>query len=292
MTEKIFNYKNSAELITPQEFSFTSTNNLALYAIKWIPPTDPTAVIVLVHGIAEHSGRYEHVAQVLVDAGFAVYTYDHSAHGKSAGEPRTYFTSFDLPLADLTTFVDMVIKENPAKKIFVYGHSMGSLISCLYVLKNQTKVAGWISSGSPLAVETSLPKPAVAILLAIASLLPTTRLIKIDPKALTHDENIVQAYLTDPLVDSKPARLGMVAHIVRNSRVVKGQLGNLRLPILLLHGGLDTVCPPAASPLIHEKAGATDKTLKVYEGLFHEIHNETHFGRIMTDMVEWISGRC
>ncbi len=248
-------------------------------------------MIVLVHGIAEHSGRYGHVAEAFVNADFAVYAYDHRAHGKSEGEPRTYFASFDLAVADLAVYIEIVRQENPTKKIFVYGHSMGSLISNLYVLRNQDKIAGWISSGSPLTVDKSLPAPIVMILSAIGAIAPTLRLAKIDPKDLTHDENIVNAYITDPLGDSKPTRLGMARGIISNSHVVIGQLPNLKMPILLLHGGSDKICPPSASPLIHEKAGSKDKTLKIYDGLYHEIHNEPYYGRIMTDVIEWICGR-
>jgi len=291
MTTKIFNYKDSAEQLISQEVMFKSSDGLKLHSVKWLPKTDPKAVIIIVHGIAEHIGRYEHVAQVFVDAGFAVYGYDHRTHGKSAGEPRTYFTSFDVPVADLTQFVELVQKENPNKKVFMYGHSMGSLISNLYALKHQDKLAGWISSGSPLAADTSVPAPVLMILTALSKVFPTLRLVKIPPTDLTHDVNIVNAYITDPLVDAQPTRLGMASGIIGNGKSVISQLGNLRLPILLLHGGEDKVCPPAASPLIYEKAGSKDKTLKVYEGLYHEIHNETQFGRIMSDVIEWILGR-
>jgi lysophospholipase len=291
MMTKIFNYKDSSEQIVPQEASFKSADGFKLHSVKWLPKTEPKAVIVLVHGIAEHSGRYGHVAEAFVNADFAVYSYDHRAHGKSEGEPRTYFTSFDLAVADLAVYIEIVRQENPTKKIFVYGHSMGSLISNLYVLRNQDKIAGWISSGSPLTVDKSLPAPIVMILSAIGAIAPTLRLAKIDPKDLTHDENIVNAYITDPLGDSKPTRLGMARGIISNSHVVIGQLPNLKMPILLLHGGSDKICPPSASPLIHEKAGSKDKTLKIYDGLYHEIHNETHYGRIMTDVIEWICGR-
>lgn len=291
MNTKIFNYKDSSEQLVPQEASFKSADGLKLYSVKWLPKTEPKAVIILVHGIAEHSGRYGHVAEAFVNADLAVYAYDHRAHGKSEGEPRTYFASFDLAVADLAVYVEIVRQENPNKKIFVYGHSMGSLISNLYVLKNQDKIAGWISSGSPLTVDKSVPAPLVMILSAIGAIAPTLRLAKIDPKDLTHDENIISAYITDPLGDSKPNRLGMVRGIINNSHVVIAQLANLKLPILLLHGSEDRLCPASASPIIYEKAGSKDKTLKIYDGLYHEIHNETYYGRIMTDMIEWIYGK-
>ncbi len=291
MNTKIFSYKNSPDSVPAQEFTLTTTDNKNLYAVKWLPEAEAKAIIIIVHGIAEHIGRYEHVAQVFVDAGFAVYGYDHRTHGKSEGEPRTYFTNFNVPVADLAQFVELVQKENPNKKLFMYGHSMGSLISNLYALKHQDKLAGWISSGSPLATDTSVPAPVLMILTTLSKIFPTLRLVKIPPTDLTHDENIVNAYITDPLVDAQPTRLGMASGIVSNGKSVISQLGNLRLPILLLHGGEDKVCPPAASPLIYEKAGSKDKTLKVYEGLYHEIHNETQFGRIMSDVIEWVLGR-
>ncbi len=291
MTDKIFNYKDASDIIAAQEFTFTTADNIILHAVKWLPTTDPKAVILLVHGIAEHSGRYGHVAEAFVDAGFAFYAYDHRSHGKSGGEPRTYFASFDLPVADLSLYIDLIRKENPNKKIFVYGHSMGSLISNLYLLKNQDKIAGWISSGSPLAVSTTVSAFLVMVLTLLSKIAPTKRQTKIDPTMLTHDENIVKAYIADPLGDAEPMRIGMGAGIITNGKAVIPQLGTLRLPILLLHGSQDTICPPPASQWIYDQAGSTDKTLKIYEGLYHEIHNETHYGRIMNDIIEWVSGR-
>jgi lysophospholipase len=292
MTEKIFTYKDSPDTIPAQAFTLKTTDNLMLHAQKWRPNSDPKAVILIVHGIAEHIGRYDHVAHVLVEAGLAVYGYDHRAHGKSDGQPRSYIHPFTKAIDDLGLVVNYVRQENPTKKLFIYGHSMGSLISNLYVLKHQDGVAGWISSGSPLTSDSNTPTLVVQLLTVLSKIAPQLQMVNIPPSDLTHDQNIVQAYIHDPLVNAKPTRLGMASAIVSQSKVVISQLGTLRLPILLLHGSDDKICPMSASQLIYEKASSTDKTLKIYEGLYHEIHNETLYGRILSDIIEWVYGRC
>jgi lysophospholipase len=153
-------------------------------------------------------------------------------------------------------------------------------------------VAGWISSGSPLTSDSNTPTLVVQLLTVLSKIAPQLQMVNIPPSDLTHDQNIVQAYIHDPLVNAKPTRLGMASAIVSQSKVVISQLGTLRLPILLLHGSDDKICPMSASQLIYEKASSTDKTLKIYEGLYHEIHNETLYGRILSDIIEWVYGRC
>lgn len=291
MTEKIFNYKDKPDTVPAQAFTLKTSDNLMLHAQKWLPDGEAKAVILIVHGIAEHIGRYDHVAQVFVEAGFAVYGCDHRAHGKSDGEPRTYITPFTQTVDDLALVVTHIREENPTKKLFIYGHSMGSLISNLYVLKHQDQFAGWISSGSPLTSDTTASTLTIQFLTALSRIFPTLALVKLPPTDLSHDENIVQAYINDPLVNTKPTRIGMAREIIEQSKLVISQLHTLHLPILLLHGSDDKICPMSASKLIYEKAGSPDKTLKIYEDLYHEIHNETLYGRIMSDIIEWIMGR-
>ena len=291
MTEKVFNYKDKPDTVSAQAFTLKTSDNLMLHAQKWLPDSEPKAVVLLVHGIAEHIGRYDHVAQAFVSADFAVYGYDHRTHGKSDGDPRTYINPFTQAIDDLALVVTHVRQENPTQKLFVYGHSMGSLISNLYILKNQDIVAGWISSGSPLTSDSNTPALVVQILSFISKFAPTLQLVNIPPTDLSHDQNIVQAYIHDPLVNAKPTRLGMASAIISHSKTVISQLNTLRLPILLLHGNADKICPMSASKLIYEKASSADKTLKIYEDLYHEIHNETLYGRIMSDIIEWIMGR-
>ncbi len=291
MTEKVFNYKDKPDTVPAQAFTLKTSDNLMLHAQKWLPDGAPKAVVLIVHGIAEHIGRYDHVAQTFVEAGLAVYGYDHRTHGKSDGEPRSYIIPFTQAVDDLALVMTHVRQENPTTKIFMYGHSMGSLISNLYVLKHQDQLAGWISSGSPLTSDTSAPALVVQILTLLSKIAPTLQMVNIPPTDLSHDQNIVNAYINDPLVNAKPTRLGMASAIISHSKQVISQLNTLRLPILLLHGSADKICPMSASQLIYEKAGSADKTLKIYEDLYHEIHNETLYGRIMSDIIEWIMGR-
>ncbi|MCL4254531.1 MAG: alpha/beta hydrolase, partial [Anaerolineae bacterium] len=258
MTEKIFNYKDKPDTVSAQTFTLKTKDNITLHAQKWLPNGESKAMIIIVHGIAEHIGRYDHVAQVFVEAGFAVYGHDHRTHGKSEGEPRSYITPFTQAVDDLGLMVAHIRQENPTQKLFMYGHSMGSLISNLYILKHQDQFAGWISSGSPLTSDTTTSTLTIQFLTALSRIFPTLALVKLPPTDLSHDENIVQAYINDPLVNTQPTRIGMAREIIEQTKLVISQLNTLRLPILLLHGSDDKICPVSASKLIYEKAQHDD----------------------------------
>lgn len=269
-----------------------------LHFVEWSPYTvpdaglenDPKAVILIVHGIGEHSRRYDHAAAAFVQNGYAVYGYDHRGHGKSDGE-RAHFEIFDLPVDDLRQVVEAVRERHPGKKLLIYGHSMGSLISTLYLLKYPDGVAGFISSGSPLGIEASQPALLVRVLAAISRIAPRLRVLPMDLSVLSRDPRVIEAYANDPLNDNRPTSLGMAREIVQQGAQAYGMLDRLRLPLLLIHGDADTLCPPPGSQMIHDRAGSTDKTLKWYAGLRHEIHNEPEQAEVMADMVAWVDAR-
>jgi lysophospholipase len=226
----------------------------------------------------------------LVEAGYAVYGLDHHGHGKSGGDPRTYFDSFDQPLNDLKQYLDSIKASQPGKKIFMYGHSLGSLITLVYALKHQKDLAGLVLSGSTLAVEAAQP----AIRVTIGGILD-----KIAPKfaatppvpstTLSRDEAVSRAYDTDPLVEHGKVRARMGYQIVINSRYVKSHLNELKLPIFIFHGEEDKLTPPLGSQILYDGAGSADKTLKFYDNLRHETHNEPEQGMVIDNIIQWLN---
>jgi lysophospholipase len=268
-----------------------TTDGLSLHTITWTPSTDPKAVIFLIHGIGEHSGRYRHVAQYLNDHGYAVVSYDHRGHGKSEGE-RVYFTSFDVPVEDMRKVFAEVQRQFPGKKIFIYGHSMGSLISTLYLLKYQDGVSGYISSGSPLGVETTAPAAMLIIGKVIARVAPKLPLVAPDFKTLSRDPKVIQAVLDDPLASKAPTRAGMAAAFVAHAANVPPQLGKITLPILIVHGEADQLTPLVGSVRLNTGVRSADKTMKVYPGLLHELHNEPEQQDVLADIVAWLDARA
>ncbi len=269
--------------------SFQSADGTKIYTESWLPEGDARAVVIIVHGLGEHIGRYSHVAPKMVEAGYAVYGLDHHAHGKSGGDPRTYFDSFDLPVNDLKQYLDSVKVAQPGKKIFMYGHSLGSLITLTFALRHQQELAGLVLSGATLAVETAQP----AILLSLAGVMnkiaPQLAITPPLPSStLSRDEAVTSAYDTDPLVEHGNVRVRMGYQIVTASREVKAHLSELKLPLFIFHGADDKLCPPAGSQIVFDGAGSADKTLKFYDGLRHETHNEPEQDMVIANIIQWL----
>lgn len=270
--------------------SLQTTDGLKLHTMSWLPQDDPKAVVFLIHGIGEHSGRYHHVAESLNQRGYAVVSYDHRGHGKSEGE-RTYFTSFDVPVEDMRRVFKQVEQAFPGKKIFIYGHSIGSLISTLYLLKYQNGIAGYVSSGSPLGLDTTASAVMVAVSKIVARIAPKLRLVSTDVKTLSRDPAVIQAFESDDLTDKQSTRAGMAGGFLHHALNTPAQLGKISLPILIIHGDADQLTPIAGSQRLDRMVSSTDKTFKVYPGLYHELHNEPEQQQVLADVGAWLDAR-
>lgn len=268
--------------------SFQSTDGITIYTESWLPDATPKAIIVLVHGLAEHIGRYQHVAEAFVGQEYAVYGLDHRTHGRSGGEPRVYITDFGQVVADLKQYMDTIRAQHPQTKIFIYGHSMGSFISTRYVLQHPADLAGFISSGSPLLIDTTISPIITQVANLLNRLLPRLPFVKLDLESISRDPEVVAAYQADPLVHAQPVRIRMAVGYNNMIGPVRDQLSQIQIPLLILHGGDDKTSPVSGSELLYEKASSTDKTLKIYPGLYHEIHNEPEKTTVLNDIQQWL----
>ncbi len=267
----------------------TTPDGIRLHTVSWLPAGDPRAAVLLVHGIAEHSGRYAHVAAHLNAQGYAVYSFDHRAHGQSSGEPRSFIADFDLPVADTRLVFEALQAQQPGKKLFIYGHSMGSFVTLLFAMRYQAELAGVISSGCPLTIDTTVPAAVVMIGNILNSILPMLPLVKLELAAISRDPAVVTAYNNDPLVVQTPVRVRMATSYNQALKALRPALGQLRVPLLLLHGEADRIAPVSGSQLVYDQAGAGDKTLKRYPGLYHEIHNEPEKAQVLADITDWLN---
>jgi lysophospholipase len=276
----------------PMQFAHSTleaADGTRLYTVSWMTDAPPKAAVVIAHGLAEHIHRYEHVAAFFADThGFAVYGLDHRGHGKSEGL-RTYFDSMEQPVEDLKRYVETIKPQHT--KLFLYGHSMGSLISLLYALKYPNDFAGLIVTGCTVDVESAAPPPLVWVGRLLDRLIPKVHFLPLDSTGISTDPAVVQKYNNDPLVDRQPTRVHLAAEIGRNSTLVKQRMSEIKLPVLILHGGADKICPPSGSEALYAGVGSKDKTRQIYAGLYHEIHNEPHQQAILETMAAWMRER-
>ncbi len=251
-------------------------------------PEKPRAVVVIAHGMGEHGGRYGHVVARLVDAGFLVAVPDHLGHGKSGGK-RMQLSSFADFTDDLgKVFADVAVGSLPT---FLLGHSMGGCIALDYALDHQDQLDGLILSGAAVKPGDDLSPIAIRaakILGRVAPGLPTTGL-PVDK--ISRDPDVVAAYKADPLVTVSKIPAGLAAAMLSTMQSFPGRLPSLHIPVLVLHGGDDALTDPAGSQLVEDLAGSSDKTLIIYDGLYHEIFNEPEQDKVLTDVVDWISAR-
>jgi len=271
-----------------REGKFKGYKGLNLYFQCWLPEGKPKAVLLVAHGLAEHSGRYKNLVDYFVPKGYAVYALDHRGHGKSEGT-RSYVDSFNDYLTDLKTFFDMVRKEHKNTKIFLFGHSLGGTIATAYAVEHQEELAGLILSGSSLVPSTSVSPALLAVAGVISALLPKMGVTLLDASAISRDKSVVDAYVNDPLVfrGKVPARTG--AELARMWKQLPEQMPKIKLPILIMHGFADQLADPRGSKLLYERVGSKDKTLKLYDNCYHEICNEPEREQVFVDMGAWLA---
>lgn len=266
--------------------SFMGQQNITIFTQQWLPEGAPRAVIVIAHGYGEHSGRYAHVAAHLVQHRYAVYALDHRGHGQSGG-PRTQIRDMREFVADLHTYIEQVRAAHPDLPLVLYGHSMGSQIALLYAGQHQDDLAGLITTGTALA--SSNHPLLVAAVKLLGGLHFNGRILpQIPASAISRDPDIVQAYVDDPLVDSRPVRLDMAAALARGLEHAGRVLPDLRVPYLALHGGGDLITLPEAARIVERRSGSPDTTVKIYDGLYHEIHNEPENDQVLADITQWL----
>ncbi|MEX5721514.1 alpha/beta hydrolase [Geodermatophilus maliterrae] len=248
---------------------------------------DPVGVVVLVHGAHEHGGRYAHVAERLGAAGYAGYAADHPGHGRSPGR-RGDLVSLDAAVAGVATLARTAADRHPGVPLFVYGHSLGGLVALQYLTGTpHERVAGGVVSAP--ALDTSTATPVQRVLAPVLSrLAPGLGVLTLDPETVSRDPEVVAAYRADPLnhTGKMLARTGTA--IMLGAAGMPARLRSLTLPLLVIHGGADRLMPPSASEVVRAHAASPDLTVRVYEGLFHEPHNEPEKDEVLADVVAWL----
>jgi alpha-beta hydrolase superfamily lysophospholipase len=269
------------------EGTFKGVRNASIYHQAWLPEGEARAAVLIVHGLGEHSGRYMNVVNALVPRGYAVYALDHLGHGKSEGE-REVIERFDDYTNTLTTYLGMVKGWQPGKPVFLLGHSMGGLIATTYLLDHQAEFRGAVISAPAIKVGESVPKATILMGKVLSVIAPKMGVLALDSSAISRDPEVVRAYVNDPLVfhGKTPARLA--AEMLKAMQRVTAEVGTISLPFIVMQGSEDRLVDPGGTRMLYEQAGSKDKTLKIYEGFFHEVCNEPECALVLDDVGDWL----
>ena len=247
----------------------------------------PRGVVLIVHGLGEHSGRYQHVADTLATRGYACLAPDHPGHGRSPGH-RCYIDSFDAFYPALDALRDIIEDQYPGLPCFIVGHSMGGLITANYLLSRQERFAGAAFSGA--AFEVPEPPSAAAIFInkIIAALLPRLGVLQLDASQVSRDPEVVRRYQEDPLVHSGKISAKLVVELFGAMQALEQRRSAITLPVLIMHGEGDVMAAATGSEQFFAGVGSEDKTLRLYPGLYHEIFNEPEQARVLGELGDWL----
>ncbi len=272
--------------MTCTEFELEGADGRPRFARAWIPLHEPLGAVGIVHGLGEHSGCYVEVAEHLNRAGLAVVAFDQRGHGRSPGQ-RGHVRSYESLLDDVEVLVREVEHRAGRLPRFLYGHSLGGNLVLNLALRRSTELSGLVVASPLLRLAVPPPRWKVVLGHTMNLLWPSARFRKdIDPADLSHDAQAVQRYRDDPLIHQcVSARLGV--EMLAAGRWALRHAAELSLPALLMHGEADRVTSAAASREFAARSGSRC-TLKIWDGLFHELHWETQRALVLDDVARWL----
>jgi acylglycerol lipase len=271
------------------ESGWTTKDGLHLHARCWQPDGEVTAVVCLVHGLGEHGDRYAHLADFLTDHGDALFSFDLRGHGRSGGA-RGHSPAYDSLMDDVADCLAEAVRTFPDKPLFLYGHSLGGNLALNYGLRRQPALAGLIATGPELRLAFQPSGATLALGKILYRVMPSLQLANgLNPQWLSHDQGVVSAYGADPLVhDRISARLAL--DLLQAGDWALQHAGEWTLPLLLMHGEADPICSVSGSRDFAAAAGPAC-TLKVWPGLYHEIHNEHEQQQVFDYLLPWLHAR-
>jgi alpha-beta hydrolase superfamily lysophospholipase len=270
------------------EDHFLGVNSCKLYYKIWEPEATPVkAVVIFVHGVGEHIGRYNRLVEGLVPAGYVLAGYDLRGHGRSDGQ-RGHIDSWEDYRGDLKLFIDLVRKLFPHPQVFIYGHSLGAMIVQDFLIDYQDGLAGAVLSGTPIVPTKVAPPHQVLLVKILSGILPRASInMHVEGSDLSRDVKMAAAYDQDSLVHWKRTfRWGREG--LRTIERVKEGAFRITLPVLYIHGGEDRSVSLEGSKYCYEHVKSEDKKLVVYPGSYHEPHNDLDYQLVVGDIINWL----
>jgi acylglycerol lipase len=277
--------KNSNVL---DESSFEGVGGLKIHTRSWRPEGKPRGVMILIHGFNAHSGYMVWPAEQFAANGLAVYALDLRGRGKSEGA-RFYVETFSDYLGDVDKLVDIARSENPGLPVYVLGHSAGGVIATSYVFEHQDEIAGLISES--FAYDVGLPGVAALLLKGISHITPHLHVFTLKNEIFSRDPEVVAAMNNDPLIANESQPAETAAELLKAAERLTENFTKFTVPVLIIHGTADKATQPAGSQYFYDHAASTDKTLKLYEGHYHDLLNDVDKEKVMADIQAWIDAR-
>lgn len=262
-----------------------------MFSQKWLTDGQTKAVVVLVHGLGEHIGRYNHVAKFLNQNQISVYGFDHRGHGKSSGK-RGHIGSNQFFMSDIDHMIAEAKKENPEIPIFIYGHSLGGNMVLYYALSKNPAIKGVIATSPGLGTGEPVPPAKLLAAKILKTLVPAMTMDNgLDVNNLSHNPQVIKDYQEDPLVHPMiSAKLATL--MFSNGDWIIENASKFNLPLLLLQGEKDHIVSLEKTKLFAEKVPASLITYKIFPGLYHEMHNEYEQDQVLSYILEWINQHC
>lgn len=272
--------------------SFIAYDGLELFAQYWLPEYPPRAVLALVHGIGEHSGRYSNLLQALLPAAYAVWGFDQRGHGRSPGQ-RGHVSNWAEYRADVACFLDTIVAQHPDTPIFLFGYSMGALVVLDYAMRPPAPLPadlhGLMVVGTPLTPVIDSKRSLEALARWLSQIWPRLSIpIGIHAEAASHDAAVIEGLKADPLVHGR-ATVRWATGFLDTVAWVNAHPEALKLPTLMLHGAQDPVCRADGVQAWFNRLPLPDKMLRIYPDSRHEVHNDVEHAQMEEDVLAWLA---
>lgn len=269
-----------------KEFSWKTKDGMKLYAKEWIPDGKVKASIALVHGLGEHIGRYEYVAEAFTEAGYAMTGFDLRGHGKSDGI-RGFSTSNDAVMDDISQNIQNAKNDFPNVPTFLYGHSLGGNLVLYYSLTRKPEVKGVIATSPGLGTAKPLPPALLVLTKMLYRLAPSMQINNtLETSGLSRDPEVEKKYLADPLVHPYISpRLAL--DMFKNGDYCLEHAPEFPLPLLLMQGSEDHLVSVEKTRKFAMAAPMNKITYKQWDGYYHELHNEPEKDNVLKTMIAW-----
>ncbi len=273
-----------------QSSHIQGTNNIKLFTQAW-ELNNPIANVYLIHGFGEHSSRYYEEASRLNAAGYSVYTYDQRGHGKSEGM-RGYISSFNELVDDCKYFIESNWNDN--LPCFIYGHSIGALVSVNFILDHQfqkNNFRGLITTGAAMKISRDIAPLLQKLSGVIGTILPKLKTVKIDSSFISRIPEEVSKYDSDPLILRDGTRARTASEFIKIMKKMEGKFQHFEHPVLIMHGKEDKLIEPEGSQLFYELAKSDDKELVWFDKSYHEITRDYDKDKVLNKMISWLNAR-